>query len=259
MKGKEKIKKISVITGASSGMGRDFVKMIDMIEECDEIWVIARRREKLEELKSENGKVIRPIELDLSKNESIAEYGRMLENEKPQVTALVNAAGFGKFGKFEDIPLEEQLNMIDLNSKSLVAMTYITLPYIPEGGCIYQLGSQSSFQPVPYLTTYGATKAFVVSFTRALNKELEKKKIRIMAVCPGWVKTEFFDRAVRDDTITYYSKFYESEDVVKKAFKDMKKGKDVSVCGGLINWQRFLAKILPHKMVMKIWCNQQKK
>ena len=112
---------------------------------------------------------------------------------------------------------------------------------------------------MPYLTTYGATKAFVVSFTRALNKELEKKNVRIMAVCPGWVKTEFFDRAVRDDTITYYSKFYESEDVVKKAFKDMKKGKDVSVCGGLINWQRFLAKILPHKMVMKIWCNQQKK
>ena len=255
---KEKTKKISVITGASSGMGRDFVKMMDMIEECDEIWVIARRREKLEELKSENGKVIRPIELDLSVNASIAAYGKMLEEEKPQVVALVNAAGFGKFGKFEDIPLEEQMNMIDLNCKALMAVTYLTLPYMPEGSHVYQLGSQSSFQPVPYMTTYGATKAFVISFTRALNKECEKRKIRMIAVCPGWVKTDFFDRAVTD-TISYYSKYYSSKQVVGKAVKDMYRGKDVSVCGGLINWQRFLAKILPHRMVMKIWCKQQNK
>ena len=259
MKGKEKIKKISVITGASSGMGRDFVKMIDMIEECDEIWVIARRREKLEELKSENGKVIRPIELDLSQNESIAEYGRMLENEKPQVTALVNAAGFGKFGKFEDIPLEEQLNMIDLNCKALMAVTYLTLPYMPEGSHVYQIGSQSSFQPVPYIATYGATKAFVLSLTRALNKEYEKRKIRMIAVCPGWVKTEFFDRAVTDDTIVHYNKFYTSKQVVSQAVKDMYRGKDVSVCGSFVKGQVLLAKILPHKMVMKIWCKQQKK
>ena len=253
------MKKIAIITGASSGMGRDFVKMIDMIEDCQEIWVIARRREKLEEIKSENGKIIRPVELDLSKNECISEYGKLLEEEKADVVALVNAAGFGKFGNFEDIPLEEQMNMIDLNCKALMAVTYLTLPYMPEGSHVYQLGSQSSFQPVPYLTTYGATKAFVVSFTRALNKELEKRKIKMIAVCPGWVKTEFFDRAVHDDTISYYSKFYESKDVVNKAVKDMYRGKDVSVHGGLINWQRFLAKILPHKMVMNIWCNQQKK
>ena len=253
------MKKIAIITGASSGMGRDFVKMIDMIEDCKEIWVIARRREKLEELKSENGKVIRPIELDLSKNESVIEYGRLLEEAHAEVVALVNAAGFGKFGKFEDIPLEEQMNMIDLNCKALMAVTYLTLPYMPEGSHVYQLGSQSSFQPVPYLTTYGATKAFVLSFSRALNKELEKRKIKIIAICPGWVKTEFFDRAVSDDTISYYSKFYTSKQVVSKAVKDMYRGKDVSVCGGLINWQRFLAKILPHKTVMNIWCNQQKK
>ena len=253
------MKKISIITGASSGMGRDFVKMIDMIEDCDEIWVIARRKEKLEELKSDHGKVIRAIELDLSKNECVVAYKDLLESEKAQVVALVNAAGFGKFGKFDDIPLEEQLNMIDLNCKALMAVTYLTLPYMPEGSHIYEVGSQSAFQPVPYMTTYAASKAFVLSFSRALNKELKKRKIRVIAVCPGWVKTEFFDRAVRDDTIVYYSKYYESEQVVKKAVKDMSRGRDVSVCGGLINWQRFLAKILPHKTVMKIWCNQQKK
>ena len=103
------MKKIAIVTGASSGMGRDFVKMIDMIEDCQEIWVIARRREKLEEIKSENGKIIRPIELDLSKNECLSEYGKLLEEANAEVVALVNAAGFGKFGKFEDIPLEEHM------------------------------------------------------------------------------------------------------------------------------------------------------
>ena len=253
------MKRISVITGASSGMGRDFAKMLDMIEECDEIWVIARRKEKLEELKSHNGKVFRASELDLSKNESVIEYKNLLEGEEVQVVALVNAAGFGKFGKFEDIPLEEQMNMIDLNCKALMAVTYLTLPYMPQGSRVYQVGSQSAFQPVPYMATYAATKAFVLSFSRALNKELAKRKIRVIAVCPGWVKTEFFDRAVRDDTITYYSKYYSSQRVVSKAVKDMYRGKDVSVCGGLINWQRFLAKVLPHKTVMNIWCRQQKK
>ena len=253
------MKKIAVITGASSGMGRDFVKMIDMIEDCHEIWVIARRKDRLEELKSNNGKVIRPIELDLSQNESVVAYKKLLESKKVQVVALVNAAGFGKFGKFEDIPLEEQMNMIDLNCKALMAVTYLTLPYMPEGSHVYQIGSQSAFQPVPYMATYAATKAFVLSFSRAINKELEKRKIRVIAVCPGWVKTEFFDRAVRDDTIVYYNKYYSSKQVVRKAVKDMYRGYDVSVCGALINWQRFLAKILPHRTVMKIWCDQQKK
>ena len=128
---KEKMimKKIAVITGASSGMGRDFVRMIDKIEECDEIWVIARRKEKLEELTSETGKVIVPIELDISKEKNIKAYGKMLKDAgEVEVTALVNAAGFGKFGDFESIPLQEQMNMIDLNCKALMAVTYLTLP-----------------------------------------------------------------------------------------------------------------------------------
>ena len=251
--------KISVITGASSGMGRDFVKMLDKIEDCEELWVIARRSDRLKELTSTTGKKIVPIELDLSLEESYDKYAEMLKSADADVVALVNAAGFGKFGDFESIPLKEQMNMIDLNCKALMAVTYITLEHMKEGSRVYQIGSLSAFQPVPYITTYGATKSFVLSFTRALNVELKKRGIKCIAVCPGWVKTEFFDRAVKDDTIKYYNKFFTSEEVVERAVYDMYRGKDVSVCGASIRGQVLLTKLLPHKLVMKIWCKQQKK
>lgn len=240
-------------------MGREFVKQIDASESFDEIWVIARRKERLEELVAECKNKIRPIALDLMRQESFDEYEAMLKNEAPDVAVLVNGSGFGRFGAFEDIDLKAQLDMIDLNDKALVAMTYLTLPYMNKGGKIYQIDSLSSFQPVPYIGVYGATKAFVLSFSRALNVELKKRGIRVMAICPGWVRTEFFDRAVTDDTITYYNKYYDSDEVVERALKDMKKGRDVSVCGFSTRMQVRLTKLLPHRLVMKIWCMQQKK
>ncbi len=252
------MKRIAVVTGASSGMGLEFVKMIDKIEDCREIWVIARRIDKLKEIESATGKIIVPIEMDLSKNESFEKYKELLEREEIEVCALVNAAGFGKFGKFDDITLEQQMNMIDLNCKALMAITYLTLPYMKKGSRVYQLGSLSSFQPIPYITTYGATKAFVLSFTRALGRELKKRGIRMIAVSPGWVKTEFFDRAVHDDTVKYYYKFYTADQVVTRAVKDMDRGKDVSVCGAKTRWLVFLTKVVPHRIAMEIWCNQQK-
>ncbi len=252
--------KIAVITGASSGMGREFVLRLAKEKPFDEIWVIARRLERLQSLQTLVPEVkIRPLAMDLTREDSLEEYKTLLAAENPEVSVLVNASGFGKFGAFEDIELSEQLNMIDLNDKAYVAMTYLTLPYMRAGGEIYQLDSLSSFQPVPYITVYGATKAFILSFSRALNVELKKRKIRSMAVCPGWVRTEFFDRAVRDDTITYYNRFFTPEEVVARALRDMKKGKDVSVCGASIRAQVWLTKLLPHRLVMKIWCRQQKK
>jgi len=251
--------KIAVVTGASSGMGREFVRRLDAADFYDEIWVIARRRERLEALAAETNAVLRILPLDLTKEESIGEYKALLEKEKPSVAVLVNGSGSGKFCAFTDASLEEYYSMIDLNVKALVAMTYVTLPYIPVGGQIYQIDSLSAFQPVPYINVYGATKAFVLSFSRALNAELKARAIRVMAVCPGWVRTEFFDHAVTDDTISYYNKFYEPEQVVKTAMKDMKKGKDVSICGFSVKAQVLAVKFLPHKTVMRVWLKQQKK
>ena len=248
--------KIAVVTGASSGMGREFVLQLDKAEQFDEIWVIARRKERLEALASEVRAKLRAVSLDLTKEESIEEYRKMLEN--PTVSVLVNGSGFGKFRKFEETSLKDCCDMIDLNTKALMAVTYVTLPFMKEGGRIYQIGSLSSFQPVPYIGVYGASKAFVLSFSRALNVELKQRGIRSMAVCPGWVATEFFDHAVSDDSVTYYNKIYQPDDVVRTALRDMKKGKDVSVHGFRVRAQVLGAKLLPHKLVMKIWMKQQK-
>ena len=251
--------KIAVVTGASSGMGRDFVCQLDAADTYDEIWVIARRRDRLESLTADVRAPLRILALDLTKQESIEEYKAALAECNPTVSVLVNGSGFGRFGAFRDFPVEDYYTMVDLNVKALVAVTYATLPYMEKGGEIYQLGSLSSFQPVPYINVYGATKAFVLSFSRALNVEWKKKGIHVMAVCPGWVKTEFFDHAVKDDTICYYNKFFTPEQVITRALRDMKKRKDVSICGFSVRAQVFLTKLLPHKLIMKIWCKQQKK
>ena len=251
--------KIAIITGASSGMGRCFVEKLDKREKFDEIWVIARRRERLEELQQNVGAKIRPIALDLTKSESFLEYRALLDEVKPEVKVLVNASGFGIFGADCDVSLEDKLAMCDLNDKALVAITHHTLPFMQKGSEIFEIGSLSSFQPVPYIATYAATKAFVLSYSRALNVELKSRGIRVMAVCPGWVKTEFFDHAVKDDTISYYNHYFTSEEVVNRALKDMKRGRDVSVVGFDIRAQVLLTKLLPHRIVMWIWCKQQKK
>ena len=252
--------KIAVVSGASSGMGREFAKELDKRERFDEIWVIARRRERLEELAKELRSKVRVLPLDLTNGDSVKEYEELLKSESPEVAVLINASGYGKFGAFCDMPLDEQLGMVDLNVKSLVAMTYATLPFMKEGGRVFQIDSLSAFQPVPYIGVYGATKAFVLSFTRAVNAEIRSRGIRMMAVCPGWVKTEFFDRAVTDDSvITNYNRFYTPDQVVRRAFHHMDKHRDVSICGAAVRNQVFLTKLLPHRLVMKIWLRQQKK
>lgn len=149
--------------------------------------------------------------------------------------------------------------MIDLNDKATVAMCQLTLPHMRRGARIINLDSLSAFQPVPYQCVYGSTKAFVLSFSRALNVELEPRGIRVMAVSPGWVKTEFFDHAVTDNgAVTYYNKLWTPEQVVERALRDYKKGKDLSVLGASVRRQVLLVKLLPHKLVMKVWMKQQK-
>ena len=252
--------KIAIVTGASSGMGREFVVQLAEKENYDEIWAIARREDRLLELK-EQVPCVRPLAMDLTLPASLEKLQDMLKEVAPEVKTLVNAGGFGKFGTYEDVPLNDSMNMIDLNAKALVAVTETVLPYMQRGSCVVQLDSLSAFQPVPYLNVYAATKAFVLSYSRGLNVELKPRGIRVMAVCPGWVRTEFFDRAetTSDSAVTYFNVVYEAADVVRTAIRDMERGKkDVSIHGAPVRWQVRLVKLLPHRLVMKIWMRQQK-
>lgn len=253
--------KIAIVTGASSGMGREFVRQMHHYIQPDVIWAVARRESALQQLASETSIPVRPIVLDLGKAESFQAFAALLEAEKPEVELLVNAAGFGKFGDFQEIPLEDDLNMIDLNCKALVAMTRIVLPYMHRGSHILQLDSLSAFQPVPYITTYGATKAFVLSYTRSCNAELKPQGIRMMAMNPAWVKTEFFDHAFQtNNKVQYFNYVYEAKDVVATGLKDLYRSKkDISIHGLPVKLQVLGVKLLPHKFVMKTWMNQQKK
>lgn len=253
--------KIAIITGASSGMGREFVLQLPKWERFDELWVIARRADRLEALREKISVAIRPICLDLTVPEALTHYRDLLEAARPDVALLANISGFGKFGRYDEIPLSDSLNMIDLNCKAVVAMTELTLPYMKRGAHILNLDSLSAFQPVPYLNVYASTKAFILSYSRSLNRELQPRGIRVMAACPGWVKTEFFARAEQTNkqAVTYFNKMFEPQDVMATALKDLYRSKkDVSIHGASVRRQVRLVKLLPHRMVMSIWLRQQK-
>ena len=253
---------IAIVTGASSGMGREFVRQLSDWVRVDEIWAIARRADALEELKKETAVPVRPVSLDLLKEESFETLQAMLEAEKPTISLLVNAAGFGKFGAYHKVSVADDCRMIDLNCKALGVMTRLCIPYMGPGSHILPLDSLSAFQPVPYITTYGATKAFVLSYTRAMIRELKGSGIRMMAMNPGWVKTEFFDHAMQTNTgeVQYFNILYEARDVVATGLKDLYRSKkDYSVHGLPVRNQVRAVKLVPHSIVMNIWLNQQKK
>lgn len=253
--------RIAVITGASSGMGWEFAKQISLWDTFDEMWVIARREDRLQQLAAELSIKTRIIPMDLTKQESFAAYERMLSEQKPFVAALINCSGYGKFGAYDEIPTEDQCGMIDLNCKALVMLTALTLPYMGEGSRVIQVDSLSAFQPVPCLGVYAATKAFVLSYSRSLQQEVRARGIRVVAVCPGWVETEFFTRArqTNDSVISYFNVVYQAKDVVHTALRDAyKTKKDLSIHGFQVKAQVLLVKLLPHRLVMWIWKKQQK-
>ena len=254
---------IAIVTGASSGMGREFVRQLSAYVQVDEIWVIARRLDALESLKTELSVPVRPVVLDLCDEKSFSIVENLLETEKPEIKLLVNAAGFGKFGAYHKVSLTDEIRMIDLNCKAPVLMTRLCIPYMKTGSHILQLDSLSAFQPVPYITTYGATKAFILSYARAMNQELKSKGIRVMSMNPGWVKTEFFNHAFQtngDNEVQYFNRLYEASDCVATALKDLYHSKkDYSIHGLPVKLQVLGVKILPHSVIMKIWLNQQKK
>ena len=195
--------------------------------------------------------------LDLADLKNVEEYRALLEREQPEIGLLINAAGCGVFGPFAEKDLKKQLDSATLNSLALTAMCHVSLPYMREGARIVNMGSNSAWQPVPYQTVYGASKSYVLNFSRSLGRELKPRKIHVMCVCPGWIKTEFQQVAHHDDYIRYVDRWYGPEEVAAQALKDLKKGKIVSILGRPVRRQVRLVKFLPVSLVMDIWCRQQ--
>ena len=246
--------KAAIITGASSGMGREFVKLIDRKLTCiDEVWVIARRKERLEQLKERIEIPLVLMEMDLTDKEQRLRLREILKEKQPQVKMLVNCSGYGKIGLYEDIPEEDISGMIELNCLALTSVTYEVLPYMTKKSRIINLASSAAFLPQPKFAVYAATKSYVLSFSRALHEEVKKNGIFVTAVCPGPVRTEFFDIAQMTGEVAFYKKIMMANPakVVEQALRDSLKGKTVSVDGGMMKAFRILCKVLPHEWLMK--------
>ncbi len=246
---------IAIVTGASSGMGREFVLQIsEKYKNLDEIWVIARRKEELNSLRDsiKNIKII-PIPADITKEENIKIIQDKLTQSKPNIRILVNGAGYGIIGKFNELGSDNS-GMCMLNCVALTRMTDICLPYMDKNrSCIINMASAAAFAPQPSFATYAATKSYVLSLSTAMNKELSKTGISVTAVCPGPVSTEFFDKAEIYHQVKLYKKMarVKPEKVVSKALLDAHYRKHISVYGVSMKLFRFISKILPHNIIVK--------
>ena len=247
--------RIAVVTGASSGMGRDAARMIDAGYDLDEIWLIARREERLLKLCAELKHKCRVIEADLLKKESLDKIEHKLDEIKPEIKIFVNSAGFGKIGDFEKLTADDNTDMVMLNCLSLTRLTHAALRFMNRGGRIIQFASSAAFAPQPRFAVYAATKAYVYSFSRALGHELRKRGISVTAVCPGPVKTEFFDLAEQTGKIPFYKRLVmaDSKKVTAKALRDSEKGKSVSVYGAGMKLLHLCMKLLPVSLILKFF------
>lgn len=248
---------IAVVTGASSGLGREAAKQIsERYDNVEEIWLIARRQQKLCETAENIGVKSRVIPCDLTNESDIAEYKSLLEREKPEVYILVNSAGFGKFGSTVSIPLTELNDMIELNIKATVNMTLLTLPYMKRNSKIINMSSVSAFTPLPYFNIYAATKAFILRFSRALSNELEDSGITVTAVCPFWVDTGFIDVAKdvpQPEAVTNFRYIRQPFPIINKALDDADSGKEISLYCTIEYLCRILSKISGDGIQMAIW------
>lgn len=245
---------IAIITGASSGLGVEFFK--EMQEEAlDEIWVIARRERNLVDICEKFGKINHKIlPMDVTAEESIKSLEEILEKETPTIKYLINNAGFGIFGKVIDIDVKKQNSMIDVNVKALTEITSIALKYMNKGSRIINISSIASFIPNANLASYSATKAYVMSFSRALRQELKPKKINVTAVCPGPMNTEFLSVAGIEKGMSRMFDilpYCDPNKTARGAIKASKKGRAIYTPKLFYKSCRILGKVAPHALLMQ--------
>lgn len=246
---------IAIITGASAGLGYEYVKeVIKQHPSLDEYWLIARREDRLEAIKAEHpDKTLVPVPLDLNDMKSFEKLSGLLRDKNPTVKLLINNAGFGKLGKFAEMPYEDQCRMIDLNNRALTGVTSVVLPYMKFGSFVLNVCSIAAFVPNPRMAVYSSTKAYVLSFSRALRFELKKRGINVLAVCPGPMKTEFLSVAGIEkgasktfDTLPYC----DPQKVASTSLRKAELGIGVYTPLPFYKFYRLLAKYIPRDLLM---------
>lgn len=248
-------KKIIIITGASSGLGQEFAFQLDKIMHgLDEVWLIARRKERLAELAKLLDTPAKIISMDVAKEQDNRAFKELLERENVSIRMLINCAGFGLMGRFEDLDMEEQIGMLEVNCKALTWLTYECIPYMCKNGRIIQLASSAAFAPQKNFAVYAATKSYVLSFSRSLREELKEKSIWVTAVCPGPVETEFFDIAEKYGSTLAVKKLtlVSPQRVVKEALLDSHDRRALSVCSLPIKAFGILSKTVPHGWILQV-------
>lgn len=247
---------IAIITGASSGLGKEYVEAVyNRYPLLDEIWVVARRKERLDELKASLGEKIRVISADITKEEDINNINSLLIENRANVKILINNAGFGKIGEFKDLSITENAGMVRLNCEALTVVTNLALPYMEKGSKIINVCSIASFAPNTRLAVYSSTKAYVMSLSRALRDELKSNGINVLAVCPGPMDTEFLAVAnIFKGTSHTFDTLprVKPKNVAVASLKASDKNRAVYTNHILYKIYRVLAKILPLSLVMKM-------
>lgn len=255
----------TLITGASSGIGEVFARKL--AARGRNVLLVARSEDKLITLCNELGRSnsIRAqyVALDLSQPESPAHLFEEAEKRGMTVDMLINNAGFGSMGDFAGLDLDRELNMIDLNIKSLLELTYRFLAPMRERrqGAIINVASTAGFQAVPFMATYAATKAFVLSFSEALWEENRPHGIRVMALCPGVTDTNFFEAARGHKPPARVSQT--PEDVVETALRGIAHGKSHIISGwtnrAMMEAERLAPRSLVTRMAGRMMRSQQEK
>lgn len=245
----------AMITGASSGIGRDMARVLN--SKGYDLILVARRKDRLEKLKKELKGDITIIPIDISTTFNCMKLYNKVKKEN--IDILINNAGFGLFGQFSETSLDKELDMIDVNIKSLHTLTKLFLnDFVKRNkGYILNVASSAAFLPGPLMATYYATKAYVLRLTTSINEELRRNKssVVISCLCPGPVNTEFNNVA----GVKFMIKSLESYDVADYAINKMFKKKTVIIPGINIKIGIFLTRFLPLKTQAKISYNIQKK
>jgi short-subunit dehydrogenase len=246
--------KVTLITGASSGIGEAFARRL--AKEGHNLVLVARSEEKLKDLcfqlASDNDIFAEPIVLDLSEKGADEKVFGITEHKGLEVNWLINNAGFGSMGYFTELDLDRELQMVDLNIKALVALTHRYLKKMKERreGVIINVSSAASFQPLPFLATYAATKAFVTSFTEAIAEEYRPFGIIVQALCPGPTKTNFF-KAANSERMMTIKKMQTPEEVVENALRGVKRKKVLVISGFTNRLGAFFGQITPDWIVTR--------